>query len=175
MFDLIHGLPAHALVVHAVVVLLPLSALGLIGVALVPALRRRYALLVAVGSLVSTLLVPVATKSGHALAERVGNPGYHHQQLGEQLIWFAIPMTVMAVLVLVLAWRSGELGLPSRPGPTGTGGATRLSPSRSRAGAPVIVVTVLAVVAAVATGVQVYRVGDAGSRAVWTGAVTSGR
>ena len=36
MFDTILGLPVHALVVHAVVVLVPLAAFGLIAIALVP-------------------------------------------------------------------------------------------------------------------------------------------
>ena len=36
MFDLINGLPVHTLVVHAVVVLVPLTALGTIALAVRP-------------------------------------------------------------------------------------------------------------------------------------------
>ena len=39
VFDLINGLPVHPLVVHAVVVLVPLAALGTIAIALRPAWR----------------------------------------------------------------------------------------------------------------------------------------
>ena len=42
MFDTIDGLPVHALVVHAVVVLLPLALLGTIAIAVRPAWRARF-------------------------------------------------------------------------------------------------------------------------------------
>ncbi|MBO9520439.1 MAG: hypothetical protein J7518_02790 [Nocardioidaceae bacterium] len=143
MFDTINGLPVHALVVHGVVVLLPLAVLGTLAIAARPAWRRSYGLLVASITVVATALVPVATQSGLKLATHVGTPE-HHKQLGQQLIWFALPMLVLVVVLVVL---------DRRPSAT----------------AAVNVVAGLAVVAAVATGVQVYRVGEAGSHAVWDG------
>ena len=47
--DSIAGLPLHPLIVHAAVVLLPLSALGVLLVVVFPRLRAGYALLVALG------------------------------------------------------------------------------------------------------------------------------
>jgi hypothetical protein len=83
------------------------------------------------------------------LEHQVGNPG-EHAELGDQLIWFAIPLLVLSAAVVLLDRRSG------RPASSGSRGRHLLT-----------VVSVLAVVAAVATGVQVYRVGDSGARAAW--------
>src|SRR5690606_37927320 len=54
------GLPLHPLVVHGAVVLLPLSALVLVLVTLVPPLRRRLGVLTPLLALLAAALVPVA-------------------------------------------------------------------------------------------------------------------
>ncbi len=153
MFDLINGLPIHPLVVHAVVVLLPVAILGTVAIALRPAWRLRYGHLVVACTAVATVLIPVATSSGEALERHVGDPG-KHAQLGDQLIWFALPLLVLDVLLVVLARRG-------RGGSAGIGGG------------PLAAVAALSVVAALAAGVQVYRVGDSGARAAWGDQVTS--
>lgn len=142
MLDLIFGLPIHALVVHAVVVLLPLSVLGGVAVAAVPRWRRPYGPLVLGIAAVATLLIPVATTSGEALEHRVGDPAAH-AELGEQLIWFALPLLA---LLAVLVWQDRRRG-----GGTGVNKA----------------IPALLIIAALATGVQTFRVGDSGARAVW--------
>ena len=148
MFDLINGLPVHPLVVHAIVVLVPLAALGTIAIALRPAWRRTYGRLVLACTALATLLTPVATSSGEALQKRVGDPG-QHAQLGDQLIWFLVPLLV---LVAALVW------LDRRPA----------------RGTVVKAVAVLGVAAALATTVQVVRIGDSGARAAWGDQVTAG-
>jgi uncharacterized membrane protein len=153
MFDLFNGLPVHPLVVHAVVVLLPLACLGTIAIAVRPSWRHRYGVLVVVVAALATVLIPVATSSGEALEKHVGNPG-QHAQLGDQLIWFAVPLLVVSAALAWLDRRSRADGAPSRP--------TTLR-----------VVGVLAVVAALAASVQVYRVGDSGARAAWGNQVSS--
>lgn len=154
MFDLINGLPVHPLVVHAVVVLLPLSVLGTIVIAARPAWRLRYGPLVVAGAAVATVLLPVSTSSGEALQERVGNPG-EHAELGDQLIWFAIPLLLLAVAMVWLERRkaAGKPAIGPSVLPTAIAG--------------------LAIVAALATAVQVYRVGDSGARAAWGERVSS--
>ncbi|MGL5857945.1 MAG: DUF2231 domain-containing protein [Angustibacter sp.] len=148
MFDTINGLPVHALVVHAVVVLLPLAALGTLALAVRPVWRERYGLLLLGITAAATVLVPVASSSGEELAKRVGDPG-RHADLGDQLLWFALPLLVLvAALVLLPRGRSAGHGA-------------------------ITVVAVLAAAAAVATMVQVYRVGDSGAEAVWGDIVTS--
>lgn len=77
MFDTIAGLPLHALVVHAVIVLLPLACLGAVLVAYRAAWDRRYGWLVVLCALVSTGAAFVAKESGERLASRVGYPETH--------------------------------------------------------------------------------------------------
>ena len=99
MFDLIDGLPVHPLVVHAVVVLLPLACIGTVAIAVRPAWRARYGVLVVACAAVATVLLPVATSSGEALEKRVGDPG-QHAELGDQLIWFALPLLVLSATLV---------------------------------------------------------------------------
>jgi hypothetical protein len=150
VFDVIDGLPVHPLVVHAVVVLLPLAALGTLAIALVPRWRARFGPLVTAAAIAAAALVPVATSSGEALERHVGDPG-RHAQLGDQLIWFAVPLAVLALGLTFVARRPvpGRRWLPTA-------------------------VAALAAVSAIAAGVQVYRVGESGARVVWSDQVQSG-
>ncbi|MCI4063954.1 hypothetical protein MRQ36_15695 [Micromonospora sp. R77] len=164
MPDTVNGLPLHPLVVHAVVVLLPLAALGVVALAVRPSWRGRFGVLVVVISALATAAIPVATSSGESLEQRVGDPG-RHAELGDQLLWFALPLLVLAAALVWLHRRA------ARP----VDGTTE--PVRSaRPGALGLVVAVLAVVVAAANLVQVYRVGESGAKAVWgdTPAATAG-
>jgi hypothetical protein len=164
VFDLINGLPVHPLVVHAVVVLVPLAALGTIAIALRPAWRPTYGPLIVGAGILAVILCPVATSSGEALEERVGSPG-EHAELGDQLVWFVIPVVVLALALVLLERRRASPGPGAAARVRGGGDATRTS----RGPSPVLVkaVAALAVLAALATSVQVYRVGDSGAKAVW--------
>jgi hypothetical protein len=164
VFDLINGLPVHALVVHAVVVLLPLACLGTLAIALRPAWRERYGALVVACAAAATALIPVATSSGEALEHRVGNPG-EHAELGDQLIWFAIPLLVLSA---ALVW------LDRRARISGAGGTSVDTTVASKRRTMTMAVTVLAVLASLATSVQVNRVGDSGARAAWGDRVSAG-
>lgn len=153
MFHSIDGLPLHPLVVHAVVVLLPLTSLGVLASAFVPALRRRLGALLPLGGVVSFVLTPVATQSGEFLERKVGDPG-KHAELGDQLIWFALALAIVAVAQYV-AGRRADASV------TRSGGRAPLATA----------VTVLAVLVPLASLVQVYRVGESGARAAWGGVV----
>ena len=154
MFDLVNGLPVHPLVVHAVVVLLPLAVLGTIAIAVKPGWRLSYGPLVVASAVLATVLIPVATSSGEALEKHVGDPG-DHAALGDQLIWFAVPLLVLSAAMVWLERRKAA----DKPA---------IGPSVL----PALVVG-MAVVAALATGVQVYRVGDSGARSAWGDQVSS--
>lgn len=159
MFDLINGIPVHPLVVHAVVVLLPLAMLGTIAIAVRPRWRVTYGPLVVGSALVATILCPVATSSGEALEERVGDPG-EHAELGESLVWFGLALVILSA-ALVYLQRQQDKAVAADAG-AATSKNTVLT-----------VVAVLAVVAGLATTVQVYRVGDSGAQAAWEDAVSS--
>jgi hypothetical protein len=148
MFDTILGLPVHALVVHVVVVLVPLAALGLIAVAVRPSWRRAYLPVVAIIATAGLAAVPVATMSGHKLKERLNAGGpvadqiRDHERMGQLVIYPTIAMWLLALALLYL----------DRKGRPGRG---------------VTIVAVLAVLGAVAAAGQVTIAGHLGSTAVW--------
>ena len=152
MPDTVNGLPVHPLVVHAVVVLLPLAALGVIALAVRPSWRGRFGLLVVLVAALATAAIPLATDSGESLERRVGDPG-RHAELGDTVLWFALPLLAVAVALFWLHRRAAR--------PTG-------EPGSSRPGALGVVVALLAVLIGVANLVQVYRVGESGAKAVWS-------
>ncbi len=174
MPELIRGLPAHVLLVHAVVVLVPLSALLLVLAAALPTARRRLGVLLPLLAAGCLVLVPVTTHAGGQLRTLVGSTPLveRHVQLGHQLLTW----TVAVLLLSVLVWRRGS---PAGPGRADAGQLRRdrgLARSEGSAVAGGLVQTALAVVClvvAVGTVVQVVRIGESGSKAVWSGIVSS--
>jgi uncharacterized membrane protein len=153
-FDLVNGIPVHPLVVHAAVVLIPLTALGLIVMAIWPRFSARYGWLV-VGSGVVAFVSSVAAKeSGEVLEGRVGEPGYDHAELGDVMPIFAAVLLVVVVVLWLIDRRTPV------DGPAGRRGLR-------------IAVAVLGVVVALANLFWVYRVGDSGAKSVWSGKVAS--
>ena len=152
MVNEINGLPLHVLIVHFVVVGVPLAALLTVLSALWPAARRRLGIITPIVALLVLIAVPVATNAGEWLQARLRPTPLieAHVDLGRSMIWFAAGLFVAAVL----AW-----GVP-------------ILMARRAGGAPPwvgVVVAVVAIALAAASVVQVYRVGEAGSKAVWTG------
>ena len=154
MFDTIFGLPVHALVMHVVVVLVPLAAAGVVAIAAVPRWRERYGVVVLAIATAGLAAVPVATRSGGKLEDRLGASGVvarqinHHQEWGQRVIWPTLAMWLLAV-VLVMMDR------------------------QRREGTAVKVVAVLAALAAVAAATAVTVTGHLGSTAVWSCTVGS--
>lgn len=152
-FDVAFGLPLHPLAVHVPVVLLPLGALSLLVLLVVPRWRAVLAWptvavlgIAAVGSLVAKL-------SGEALAERVGEPG-RHEELGNWLVALA-----WMLFAGTLAWWLWQ--------------RKRLKQRRATGVVGLIVGVVLATVAATALIVAVLT-GHTGATAVWGGLVSDG-
>ena len=164
MFDLINGIPVHPLVVHAIVVLLPLALLGTIAIAVKPAWRRPYGPLVVAAVAVSAVLAPVATSSGEELEQRVGDPG-EHAELGDQLIWFILPLLALTVALVWVDRRATRTAAL-------TDGADRPATTSTPSKLPTVLAA-LAVVAALACTVQVFRVGDSGAKAAWGDAASA--
>lgn len=151
------GLPVHPLVVHAVVVLVPLAVLGTIAIAVWPWARRRFGWLVVLVAAVATVSIPVATSTGEGLSGHVRHTAVleRHMELGDQLLPFAIVMFAAALLFQLLH-ASGRIG---------RGTAFKVT---------ALVLAVVTVAGAVASGVQVVRIGDAGARAVWASTTGGG-
>ncbi|WIM92860.1 hypothetical protein ACTOB_004818 [Actinoplanes oblitus] len=164
----INGLPAHVLLVHAVVVLLPLSALLLVLTALWPAARHRLAGANALLAWGVTGLVPLTTEAGEWLERRV--PGsvlvHEHAELGDSAIFYAVPIAVLALLVW---WRHREIIAA-----TGPGGAPERRTYLAPLSPAVTGMVAAAAIAVATTGVYgIYRIGDSGARAAWTGGVST--
>ncbi|WP_027343122.1 DUF2231 domain-containing protein [Hamadaea tsunoensis] len=153
----INGLPAHILLVHAIVVLLPLSAVLVLLTAVWPAARARLALSNLVLSLVTLALVPLTTDAGEWLIARVPRSAalHEHAQAGENAIYAAIPVAVVAAVIFA---RTREWG------------AKILAPSSTVVTA---VVMVLATLAAGGACYDIYLIGDSGARAAWVGKYSS--
>jgi hypothetical protein len=157
VFDQAFGLPMHVLVIHAVVVLVPLTALAALVYAVVPRWRWVLRWPMLVGAAVSLGAGLVAKLSGEAFFEGLGRPPFvaDHQAQGNLLVWVLLAFLVVAVAAAFL------LGGPSplRGGREWPGAVRAVQ----------VVVAVLLLVVAVGAGVQVVRTGDAGARAVWSG------
>ncbi|MGX6607951.1 DUF2231 domain-containing protein [Micromonosporaceae bacterium Da 78-11] len=172
----VNGLPAHILLVHAIVVLLPLAALLLVLTAVWPAARRRFAGPNAILSLLVVALVPVTTSAGEWLEHRVDETALlrTHTELGDTAIWAALPV---ALLALVIWWRHRESTASAEI--SETGGLRDTTTTRRRTYlAPLSttttrIVMVLAVAIAGFAMFQTYRIGDSGSKAAWTDSFTS--
>src|SRR3954454_1614167 len=187
MFDTVFGLPVHPLIVHATVVVGPLAALLRFLAVCSPRFRAWAGLLPAGLSLAALVLTPLSTASGESLERTVGDSALveRHAELGDQLL----PLTAALFVLSSLYWwldRRRRLTLPvivapapAPVRPTPGGGTATLSAPTPEATASAhatrwrtatSVVGVLAVLAAVATGVQVARIGHSGAKAAWSDA-----
>ena len=153
MPETVFGLPTHAIVVHATVVLLPLAALVVLLHAFWPAARRRLGVVTPLLAGVALVLVPLSTQSGENLEHSVGRSALveRHAQLADGMLPWALGLFVVAAGLWLLDRRR------SRPASTAE---PRWLP---------IVVSVLAVVAVAGTVQQIVRVGHAGAQATWDG------
>lgn len=154
------GIPAHPLLVHAPVVLVPLLALLASAYALVPAVRphTRWVLgLLALATPIATLLTKL---SGDAFFARLQDrdevtPEFfptleNHQQLGTLTLYAT---TALAIVTLALVYFVG-------PRVAGGAGSRRVLS---------LVLGGLALVAAAVSLYYVIRTGDSGAKAVWSG------
>jgi hypothetical protein len=146
----ITGIPAHALLVHAIVVLAPLVALLEILCALWPAARRRLVWLVLALAAANLVLTPLTTEAGEWLYDQLGNDSpilQTHRDRGEWMIYFSIGLLVVAIALAVMHWLEGR--------------------SDKRRTVATVVVAIVALVVGVSSIVGVVRIGDAGAEAVW--------
>ena len=151
-FDLVAGLPMHPLVVHVAVVILPLSALALIALVLVPRLRRPLGWLTLAGLAVGAVAAFVAKESGEALAERVGLPT-EHADYGNVL-----PLLAVVLLLVAAAWFLLQRRDAAREGGQSVG---------------TTITGIVAIVLALATTGLTVVVGHTGATAAWSDVVAA--
>lgn len=158
----VSGLPLHALVVHAVAVLVPLAVLGTVVIALWPAARRRYGWLVVAVTAAATAVIPIATGSGEDLRDRLAPTDLirQHAHLGDGLLIWVIGLLVVSTALVWYDWQRRRIEAGTSGGP----GFLRRLPARTTVAALAAVVIALAAVSTV----QVVRIGDSGARAAWS-------
>lgn len=112
MFEEVAGLPAHPLLVHVSVVLIPLFAFAAAGYALLPGVRVRIRWLVAALALAAPVAAVFTKLSGDALLARLQRRNLtspeilskiaSHQELGNRTMWAAILLGLVVAAYLVL-------------------------------------------------------------------------
>jgi hypothetical protein len=157
------GLPAHPLIIHVPVVLIPLSILGALACVAKPVWFDRYGTLLCLVSIAAMSSIFLAMNAGSALQgilHLTGQPAHliseHSQAAGILAVIF-----VAFTATLILTFSSERIGGSS--GPTGLIVADRiLGDARTKT-----VLRIVLVVLAIASAYMVFRVGDLGAKAVW--------
>ena len=144
------GIPAHALLVHAVVVLAPLTALLQILCSVWPAARSRLVWLVLALSVAVLVVTPLTTSAGSWLYNREDQHGpvlQLHAERGEWMIYFAVALLVVAIVQVIQHIRESR--------------------SETRGKGMAVTAFVLALVVGVSTTVGVAEIGHSGAEAKW--------
>jgi hypothetical protein len=158
MPTLINGLPAHVLLIHVVVILVPVSALVLVAQAWSERVRRWAGIGGPLLCLGAVVMVPITTNAGKWLRDHINPelaasaPVRKHVELGDGLLVWVVAMLVLSVVV----WWLGRRRATAPPPPLVT-----------------IAVAVLATLVAAVSIYQTIRIGDSGAQAVWKGSVVT--
>lgn len=161
----VNGLPAHILIVHAVVVFVPLTAIYIIAASVRPRLVLRAGLLGPALAAVAFLSVLAAMNAGGWLQNHVANTALvrKHTSMAGNLWPLSLAMLIISVVIYARHHRGpGRLQRMNRMMPVG--GATAS-----------VVIAVLAIAVGVTGVVETVRIGDSGARAAWHGHFTAKR
>lgn len=166
--DKIFGLPAHPLLVHIPIVLLPLAAVGVVVMAIRPAWHERYRWVVLALGAAGTIGAVLAASAGERLESRIiavegrdaASSWERHAELGETARNVALLFLVLLACYVLIPW-----WLERRAAATPVASPSALATPRLRWVRPVI--AALAIVGAAASVVTVVRAGHTGSESVW--------
>jgi hypothetical protein len=197
----INGLPAHVLLIHVIIILVPLGALFTVLSALWPAARHKLGFISPLTCLIALIFVPITTHAGEWLknydltvrqfsgdvAARIEK----HASLAAGFVWYTVGLFAISTAVWLLG-RKYEISLmPTTKqneasavnGGNGAGGTVTATRTKTQPETETQLTalpqwaSILLAVAAVAMSVlivwQLYRIGDAGAHAVWEGSVSN--
>ncbi len=146
----IFGLPLHPLVVHVVVVLLPMAALGGIIMALWPKFSKRFGPLIILTSYAAVAGAVLASHTGEqlqiALSMNVGS----HGTMGKTAKYVSAAFALVLSVLGYLDWRIGRPGKPRKRG------------------ALEWIFAALTIIAAIVAIYWIVAVGHSGAQLVWT-------
>jgi hypothetical protein len=159
---MIDGIPLHPLVVHAVVVLLPLAALGAVVIAMRTSWRRSLGIPVLLVALAGVAAVPVATRTGDQLEHAL--PGENpliqaHEELGERLLPYAVGFLVLVAAAVIVEISAARAAAGNHAVQTAVVRRSRVATG----------LAALAALVGIAVTWQVVLIGHAGASAVWQG------
>lgn len=154
------GLPAHPLLVHVPIVLVPLAAIGAV-LMLWPRLRDKIGWATVIVAGVATVFTFLAVGSGEQLEETVERTANErlleaHTEIGENLRpWILLLFVVVLGIMLWDRYRARAVA----------SGSSTLTPQRARTVG--VILAVLAIVAAAMSTYWVVRIGHSGAKASW--------
>jgi hypothetical protein len=160
----VDGIPAHPLVVHAVVALLPLAAVATVLMAVRPAWRRQLGVWVLLLAAAGVFAVPVAGRTGEQLQESLGGGGplvAVHEERAETLLFPALAYLVLLAAAVLVGRRADAVV----DGPGAAHAAAVGNPARLQRVA--LALCALAALAGLAITGMVVWIGHSGSTAVW--------
>lgn len=182
--DQISGLPAHPLVVHLPVAMLPLAAFGVVLMLIRRSWYERYRWAVLFIGAVGTVGAFIATSSGEALQKRIGEiegPGAaeaieDHARNGDLARTLAIVFFIALALYVLVPWflerrSTGTATIVDDGGRNVIADGTSAVVVRRDAGPVWVrpVLMVLVAVAAVASVASVIDAGHSGASSAWNG------
>ena len=145
IFGSVAGLPLHPLVIHAAIVLIPLTAISALVMSYLPSFSRRYGKVTLVIALFAQASLFLAKLTGEAFEEILDKNVGNHAELGEIAPFVTLPM----VALIYLRWRLDRSGAT-----VGSALVRRLT-------------SLALIVASLASIVIVVLVGHSGAESVW--------
>ena len=152
----IGGLPAHPLIVHLPVVLVPLATIGALLMLIRPGWRRIYAIPTAIIASAGAVATQLALESGEQLEEEVRRSALieRHSQIAEQARPFVFIFA--ALMIGAAVWEVEQHR--RQPAPDTVPSTVRRA---------TVALVALGLASGVASTVQIYRTGHSGATATW--------
>ena len=186
--DKLFGLPAHPLLLHVPVVLIPLAAVGAIAIVFSKKLRASLGWIVAGFAMVGGFGALLAASAGESLQWRLRNQGKpvtqalrDHTELGDAAQGFAVAFAGAVVAYVVLDFWLRHQAAKSGATPTTTDDTTSASPSGGPSGHMVAlkkfglpVLAAATVVSGALSTAVIIKAGHTGAKASWENVVQGG-
>jgi hypothetical protein len=181
----VNGLPAHILLVHLTLVVIPAAAVAMIAAAASRRLRRWLGVVTPLLALVALVMVPITKSAGLWLYDRVPHTPLidAHMHRGDHMLRWVIALFIVSVgeWIWFRALDRDEDGsrfpIFAAAAPDEVSDGHVKTASRTRTAGPAtwqtVVATVLALAVGIGTTVELVRVGESGSRAVYQGNFTT--
>jgi hypothetical protein len=156
------GLPAHPLIIHVPVIMIPLAVLGALVLTVRPAWFDRYGSLVCLVAIVGMSSIFLAENAGGALQSDLHLTGRAATLINQHSSAANVLAILFAGFTAVMIFNFAAYRI-------GGGRPTGLTPLDGVFASPSVrlVLRVLLVVLALVSAYYVYRVGDLGAKAVW--------